>query len=221
LTAQQRRGGGPSRIRQFLGLFAATFVLATAFTFLSDSVLRTTNIYLAVVVLVLIILVGIVFDIIGLAAATASHVTLNAMAAKRVPGAKHALRMVRNAPRVAAVCNDLVGDIAGTVSGAAGTAIVLSAGLGRLGSMVRSAGGTAAAPADGAAGGLWTVLVVALIAAVTVGGKTLGKSLALERADDIVFRVGRVLFWLEDKLGVVLLKDQSGPRPSRRKVGSP
>jgi len=49
----------------------------------------------------------------------------------------------------------------------------------------------------------------------------LGKSLALERADDIVFRVGRVLFWLEDKLGVVLLKDQSGPRPSRRKVGSP
>lgn len=204
-----RRGGSRGRARQFIGLFFATLVLATVFTFLSDSVLRATTIYLSAAVLVLIILVGILFDIIGLATATASHVTLNAMAAKRAVGARQALRMVRNAPRVTAICSDLVGDIAGTLSGAAGTAIVFHAGLAR------------AASTD-AAGGLWTVLVVALIAAFTVGGKSLGKTLAIEQADDIVLRVGRLLWWLEDKLGVVLLKERSGPRRGpRRKVELP
>jgi len=215
LASQNRRGGESGRVRQVLGLFAATFVLATAFTFLSDGVLRTTTIYLAALVLAIIIFVGIVFDIIGLATATASHVTLNAMAAKRVPGARQAPRMVRNAPRVAAVCNDLVGDIAGTVSGAAGTAIVFRAGLARAG-----LGGAAGGSPD--AGGLWTVLVVALIAAVTVGGKTLGKHLAIERADEIVSRVGRVLWWLEERLGISVLKERPGQRRNpRRKVDSP
>ncbi len=220
MAAQNRRGGESRRARQVLGLFAATFVLATAFSFLSDGVLRTTTIYLAALVLALIILIGIAFDIIGLAAATASHVTLNAMAAKRVPGARQALRMARNAPRVAAVCNDLVGDIAGTVSGAAGTAIVFRAGLARAGVGGATAVGAAGGPQD--AGGLWTVLVVALIAAVTVGGKALGKNVAIERADEIVFRVGRVLWWLEERLGIAVLKERSGQRRSpRRKVNSP
>lgn len=220
MASQNRRGGESGRVRQVLGLFAATFVLATAFTFLSDGVLRTTTIYLAALVLAIIILVGIVFDIIGLATATASHVTLNAMAAKRVPGARQALRMVRNAPRVAAVCNDLVGDIAGTVSGAAGTAIVFRAGLARAG--LGGAAGAGAAGGSLGAGGLWTVLVVALIAAVTVGGKTLGKHLAIERADEIVSRVGRVLWWLEERLGISVLKERPGQRRNpRRKVDSP
>ncbi len=207
MATQGPRGGRSGRARQVLTLFAATFVLATAFTFLSDGVLRSTTVYLAALVLVVIILVGIVFDIIGLATATASHVTLNAMAAKRVPGARQALRLVRNAPRVAAICNDLVGDIAGTVSGAAGTAIVFRTGLARVGE---------------GAGGIWTVLVVALIAAVTVGGKTLGKNLAIERAGDIVFRVGRMLWWLEDRFGIAVFKERPAQRRGpRRKVGSP
>lgn len=195
----------PGRNRQVLGLFLATFVLATIFSLLSDGVLRATTVYLAALVLVIIVFIGIVFDIIGLAAATASRVTFNAMAAKRMPGARHALRMVRNAPRVAAFCNDLVGDIAGTVSGAAAAAIAFRTGL---------SGG------DGP-GGMWVVLVVALVAAVTVGGKALGKGVAIDRADHIVFRVGRLLWWLETRLGLVLLKERPARRNPRRRVDRP
>jgi CBS domain containing-hemolysin-like protein len=199
-------------------LFLATFVLATIFSLLSDGVLRSTTVYLASLVLVIIIFVGIIFDIIGLAAATASRVALNAMAAKRMPGARHALRMVRNAPRVAAFCNDLVGDIAGTVSGAAAAAIAFHVGLGG-----RAVDGLAGAGQSGVGGpgGLWVVLAVALVAAVTVGGKALGKSVAIDRADRIVFQVGRLLWWLETRLGLVLLRERPSRRNPRRRVDRP
>ncbi len=212
LATQGRRGGEVVRARQVLGFFVATFVLAMAFSLLSDSVLRSTTVYLAAFVLVVIILIGILFDVIGLATAAASHVPLNAMAAKRTPGARQALRLVKNAPRVAAVCNDLVGDICGTVSGAAGVAIALHAGLGR--------GGLAGGPAGfEPPGGIWTVVTVALVAAVTVGGKALGKNLAIREADRIVFQVGRFLCWLEERFGLVVFPEQP-KRPSRRKVNS-
>lgn len=218
MAAQGRRGGEPGRNRQVLGLFLATFVLATIFSLLSDGVLRSTTVYLAALVLVIIVFIGIIFDIIGLAAATASRVALNAMAAKRMPGARHALRMVRNAPRVAAFCNDLVGDIAGTVSGAAAAAIAFRAGLG--GRAVDGLAGAGPSGVDGP-GGLWAVLVVALVAAVTVGGKALGKGVAIDRADRIVFRVGRLLWWLETRLHLVLLKERPSRRNPRRRVDRP
>lgn len=193
------------RARQVLWFFTLTFVLAVAFSFLSDSVLRATTLFLAALVLVFIVLLGIIFDIIGLATATASHASLHAMAAKRLPGARHALRLARNAPRVAVVCNDVVGDLCGTVSGAAGTAIVFHVGLSQ----------------PGAGGGIWTILIVAMIAAVTVGGKAFGKNFALERADTIVYDVGRILWWLEEKLGLVILREPNSRRTVRRKADTP
>ncbi len=180
---------------------------------MSESVLRGAAVYWAALVLVIIILVGIGFDIVGLATATASLVSINAMAAKRLPGARQALRLVRNAARVAVICNDLIGDICGTVSGAAGTAIVIRVGLGGLGEEPAGLAGS---------GGLWTVLAVAAIAAVTVGGKAVGKNLAIDQADRIVYQVGRLLWWLEDKLGIVILRDAATPRrAARRKVRRP
>jgi CBS domain containing-hemolysin-like protein len=198
--------GGP---RSVLVVFVATFALATVFSLLSDSVLRSATLVPGGLVLVGIIAVGIVFDIIGLATAAASHSPLHAMAAKKIPGARQALRLVRNAPRVATICNDLIGDICGTVSGAAGAAIVLHVLAGRVSPGPPAPGGPAVID-----GGLWTVLAVALVAAVTVGGKAVGKSVAIGRANRIVFGVGRFLWWVEQRLGLVLLKD----RPTLRRV---
>jgi len=186
-------------------VFVSTFILATLFSLLSDSVLRTTTVLLAAAVLVIIVLIGILADIVGLATATASPAPLNAMAAKKVPGSRQALRMVRNAPRVATIFNDLIGDICGTVSGAAGAAIVFSVGLSHPGLDV----------------GLATVLLVSVIAAATVGGKAIGKSVAISRADEIVFQVGRVLWWLEERFGLVLFKEQAPRRNGKRRMTTP
>jgi len=215
LVTRARKGGQWSTGGQVLSIFIWTFVLAVVFSLLSETVLRSSTLALAGAVLVLIVLIGILFDIIGLATATADRITLNAMAAKRVPGARQGLRMVRNAPRVTAICNDLVGDICGTVSGAAGAAIVLRIGLTHAGWVV-SPGGY---PSGDLTHGIWTVLMVALVAAVTVGGKAAGKNVAIARADEIVFRAGRVLWWVESRLGLVLLRErESLSRNAKRKV---
>ena len=72
----------------------------------------------------MIILVGILFDIIGTAVAAAEESALNAKAAKKVPGAREGVYLIKNADKVANFCNDVIGDICGTVSGAIGAALV-------------------------------------------------------------------------------------------------
>ena len=46
------------------------------------------------------------------------------MAAHKVRGAREAVWMVRNAEKVSSICNDVVGDICGIISGATGALIV-------------------------------------------------------------------------------------------------
>jgi CBS domain containing-hemolysin-like protein len=203
LSRPERRGR-PSEFGRVVRVLLTTFVLAVAFSLLSGSILRGTPIFLAAVVLAAIILIGIVFDVIGLAVATADQAPLHAMAAKRTPGARQALRMVKNAPRVATIFNDLIGDICGTVSGAAGAAIIFRVAVTRPG-------------LDEA---LWTVLMVAVIAALTVGGKAIGKTIALEGSERIVFQVGKVFWWLEERLGLVIFAEPTSRRNSRRRTNS-
>ena len=69
---------------------------------------------------------GIVFDIIGVAVTATDESSFHSMAAKKVHGAAHAIRLVRHADRVSSFCNDVVGDICGTVSGAAAASIVFN-----------------------------------------------------------------------------------------------
>lgn len=83
--------------------------------------------------------------------------------------------LVRNADGVSTFCNDLIGDVAGTLSGAIGVAIVF-----KLNST-----------------SLATTLMVALIAALTVGGKALGKTFAITNSTNILLITGRILYSLE------------------------
>jgi len=173
--AKVRGSWGPARGSLLVGLW--TFVIALLITLLSTAVIATLPLGLALLVIVLIILVGIVFDVIGLATATAREAPFHAMAAKRVQGASQAISMVRNADFVSSFCNDLVGDICGTVSGAAAAAIVF-----------RIVSGKASLDGD-----MLSVLMVALVAALTVGGKAAGKGYALANANHIVHRVALML----------------------------
>ena len=59
---------------------------------------------------------------------SANESSFHAMAAKQVPAASQAIKLVKNADKVANFCNDLVGDIAGTLSGAIGAIVASSLG---------------------------------------------------------------------------------------------
>ena len=131
---------------------------------------------LALLILALFIGLGILFDIIGVAVTAADPRPFHSMAAHKEKGAKEALKLLRNADRVSSVCNDVVGDICGIVSGATGAVIVarLQKGL-DLESVLISVG------------------VTALISGATIGGKALGKPFAMNQSKRVVHLAGRFL----------------------------
>lgn len=184
--------------RRALTIGVLTFFVAVAFALPSGRATETLDFFPAVLTLVVIILIGIAFDIIGVAAAAADEKPFHAMAASDRPGARQALWIVRNADAVVSFCNDVVGDVAGTLSGAAGAAIVV-----RI-----------LALRPGLDETIMSVLMVGVVAALTVGGKAAGKGFALNQSTTIVYAAARVLHILE-KAGLVRLQLRRSRRPLR------
>lgn len=169
-------------IRWVVTIFLVTIVISGTISFVSDEVMSVSGIFTAFLILLAIILIGIIFDIIGMAVATADEKPFHSMAARKVPGAQHAIKLLRNAERVSSICNDVVGDICGVVSG--------------------SASATIAAQILNSVEFGWpqliSLLMSALCAGLTVGGKAIGKTFAVNSATTIVHTVGKIIFWLQN-----------------------
>ena len=131
----------------------------------------------AFIILLAIVLIGILFDIIGVAVTSADEKPFHSMAARKVSGAQEAIRLLRNAERVSSICNDVVGDICGVVSG--------------------SASATIAAQILNNFEFTWSQLIPlmmsALVAGLTVGGKAIGKTVAMNSCTQIVHGVGKLI----------------------------
>ena len=164
-------------IRWVVTIFFVTILISGAISMVSDEVMANSTVAVAFIILLAIIFLGIVFDIIGMAVATADEKPFHSMASRKVPGAREAIRLLRNAERVSSICNDVVGDICGVVSGSASATIAaliltnVEIGWPRGVSLVMSA----------------------LVAGLTVGGKAIGKTFAVNSCTEIVHLVGRIL----------------------------
>ena len=177
--------------RYLLLVSIGSFLLAVIFSLLSETMTRIVqSVLISLSGLLTIILIGIFADIIGTAVTAAQEAPFHAKAAKRVRGAKEGVFLLRNAGKVANICNDVIGDIVGTVSGALGISIVVK--------IVSNNPGTDAFWAN--------IIMTALIASLTISGKALGKTLALSRANDVIFLVGKVLAYWEKLTGINLGK---------------
>ena len=168
-------------IRWVVTIFLVTIVISGTISFISDEVMSKSGIFTAFLILLTIIFIGIVFDIIGMAVATADEKPFHSMAARKVYGAQAAIRLLRNAERVSSICNDVVGDICGVVSGSASATIAAL--------VVQSA--------DFGWPQLISLLMSAFCAGLTVGGKAIGKTYAVNSATEIVHAVGKLIYWLE------------------------
>ena len=168
-------------IRWVVTIFLVTIVISGAISFVSDEVMSRSGIFAAFLILLTIIFVGIIFDIIGMAVATADEKPFHSMAARKVPGAQAAIRLLRNAERVSSICNDVVGDICGVVSGSASATIA---------ALVMQ-------HMDFGWPQLISLLMSAFCAGLTVGGKAIGKTFAVNSATEIVHAVGELIYWIE------------------------
>ena len=159
-----------------LRVFFLAVALSALLSFFSSTALSGAGYVVAILVLLAFIALGIVFDMVGVAVTAADPKPFHSMAAHKEKGATEALMLLRNAGRVSSVCNDVVGDICGIVSGTTAAVIV-----------------TRLQATFDLQGVLLSVAVTALISGLTIGGKALGKTFAIQRSTKVVYWAGRFL----------------------------
>ena len=164
-----------------LKIFITTLLVSAGVSVVAELFLSDMGIVAAVAVVLALVLLGIVFDVIGVAFASCEHTPFIAMSSRKIKSAARALKLLKKADIVSNVCNDVVGDVCGIVSGAAGAAIVV-----KIVSGAASTGEFAV-----------SIAVSSLIAACTVAGKAVGKGFALKNNVAIVEKIGSMLAFFE------------------------
>lgn len=156
-----------------------SLILSFSFSIFSEIALNGANIIVAIGVIVMFLFISIITDAVGVAITAADEVSFRAMAAKKVKGAKEGIILINNADKVASIFADIVGDICGILSGAAGAVIA-----GKL--------------VSGVADDMVVILIASLVSAVIAGaiifGKAMMKRVALESSDKIILILAKIVY---------------------------
>jgi len=159
-----------------LKVFLMSVALSAVLSFFSSTALAGAGTVIAILVLTAFIGLGIIFDMIGVAVTAADPRPFHSMAAHKEKGGREAVRLLSKANEVSSFCNDVVGDICGIVSGSTAAVIVTQLQKGLNTSSV-----------------LISIGITALISGATIGGKALGKKVAINDSTNVVYRVARVM----------------------------
>ena len=158
------------------------FVISIVMTLFSTITLENVSLFVAILITFLFILLGIVFDIIGVAVTSGDEVAFHSMSARKVKGGKIGVKLMKNTSKVSSVCCDVIGDVCGIVSGTSGVVIVsLIIKLTDINELLVS------------------LLVTGVISSLTIGGKALGKGFAVNKSKEIVTIVSRILSFFQKK----------------------
>lgn len=162
----------------------ATFFITIVISYITDILMSYTGLLIAILVVMIIILIGVFFDTVGIAVAAGKQEPFHAMAASKIKSAKYSLLLLNHASKVSNFLNDVIGDIAGIISGAASATIVIkimSLDIGLVNSTVIS------------------ILISSMVACLTVGGKALGKEIAINYSKEIVNLAGKIMCFVNEK----------------------
>lgn len=153
-----------------------TFLISLTFSILSEITIPKVNIVFGILILLLFIGIGILFDIIGVAITSSDEAPFHSMNSRKVKGADIAVLLKQNADKMSSFCNDVVGDICGIVSGTASSIIALSiSNIFSIDSFIT------------------VLLVTAIVASITIGGKAIGKSFAINKSNYILYEVSKLI----------------------------
>ncbi len=167
-----------------------TFIMASILNIITENLTTNLSIIPSFFILLFIILIGIIFDIIGIAVTRADEKPFHSMASKKIDEAKIAIKLIRNADKVSNFCNDVIGDISGIISGAVGANLIHKL------SKIYDISNTL----------IFAILLTSLTAAFTVGGKAFGKSIALTNYEKIIFKMAKFLNFIEKYFKINLVK---------------
>lgn len=157
-------------INWIIKILIMSFTISFGLSFVSEMTIPNLSLVFGIIVTLLFIALGILFDIVGVSVTGADEAVFHSMNSRKVKGASIAVKFKKNADKVSSFCCDVIGDICGIVSGAAGTTIA---------AIISNTYD-------------FNILIVALtvsatIAALTIGGKAVGKSFAINKSDIILY----------------------------------
>ena len=157
-----------------------SLLLSGAFGVISELMLAHTSLTLALILIILLVFVGLTFDIIGMAVTAGNIKSLLEQKSRGTRGIEFGITLVKNADKVSSVCTDVIGDICSILSGAGGVAIsvILSNQIPSINPFILS------------------IVVSALIAAINVLIKAIGKSYAIRNSDKIIIKLGYILSFI-------------------------
>lgn len=158
-------------IKWVLFIVGISFTLSIIMSLISQAIIPHLNILLGILVTLIFVFVGILFDIIGVSVTSADENVFHSMSSRKVFGASKAVSFKKNSEKVSSFCCDVVGDICGIISGACGGTIALLISNSFDYSLI-----------------VVGLLVTATIASLTIGGKAIGKSIAINNSNVILFR---------------------------------
>ena len=163
-------------IKWIILIVIIAFFLSFCLSYVSQSTIPKVSLVVGIIITLLFIFIGVLFDIVGVAVTSADEAVFHSMNSRKVKGASTAVKFKKNADKVSSFCCDVIGDVCGIISGAAGTAI------------------TTILTIDFKFNLLVTGLVVAaIIASLTIGGKAIGKSYAINKSDIILYKFSKFI----------------------------
>ena len=165
-----------TNFRWFAKIVLISIAASMVFTLASSKILGQAGYAMAFAALALFIVLGIVFDIVGVAVTAAQEAPFHSMAAHRERGATDALRLIKNADKTASLCNDVVGDVSGIVSGSMAALIAAKLMEGLRAENI-----------------LLPLLISGAVTGIMIGGKAVGKTLAVNNSTAILLSVGKLL----------------------------
>lgn len=158
-------------------IFFLTVLISAVLSMAVSAAAEDATIFVACIALIVIVLIGIVFDVVGVAVTAADPTPFHSMASRKIPEAQDALRLLKNANRVSSICNDVIGDICGVISGSAAAVIAARVVL------LQKRGSEL----------VLNLIFSSLVAGLTVGGKAFGKTFGLGLSTDVVHMSAKVL----------------------------
>ncbi len=159
-----------------LKIVLIAFALSFGLSYVSQVTIPNLSLFFGILITLLFIGIGILFDIIGVSVTSSDETVFHSMNSRKVPGADIAVKFKKNASKVSNFCCDVVGDVCGIISGTAATAIATI-----LANQFN-----------------WSLLftglfVAAIVAALTIGGKALGKGFAINKSDIILYEFAKTV----------------------------
>ncbi|MEJ8776490.1 hypothetical protein [Pseudogracilibacillus sp. ICA-222130] len=192
-------------IKFSLTIAVITFVLAAIFSSFSSTILPKVSWMIGMILVLFFVLIGIFFDMLGIAAAAADQRPLHAMAAEKVTGAREAVLIYKNADKFASFCNDVIGDISGIISGSALAVVIIE-----IGNLMNE---SPESPMQLAL----SIVLTSLIAALTVGGKALGKYFAMNASTNILLMTGKAIYFIQEKMKINIFSSKNNQDKIKKK----